>query len=56
MPKQSLHHTRRDTPLRWCLEALDGIALDVADEREAIPALRPGMLCLADRNFFGFAL
>lgn len=24
--------------------------------REVIPALRKGMLCLADRNFFGFAL
>jgi hypothetical protein len=29
---------------------------EIALARQVLPALRPGMLCLADRNFFGFEM
>jgi hypothetical protein len=44
---------------QWHLVSLDGSTLDVADERanaQVVTSLSQGMLCLADRNFFGYAL
>jgi len=29
---------------------------EIARDKAVLPALRKGILCLADRNFFGFAL
>jgi hypothetical protein len=28
---------------------------EIALSHSVLPALKPGMLCLADRNFFGYA-
>jgi len=44
------------THVVFASEMRDTATGEITVARAVVPALQPGMLCLADRNFFGFAL